>query len=255
MAGSITNALAAITARGGLAYSNNFDVQFKFGASGNSVNSALSSVGIRMGSQTGTSMSEQGKWINFFCEEATLPGVQAATGTINGRHMGEGQVLYPHTRIYNDFSLTWVCDANMTPVKFLHVWMDEIFRDYKQSGVRFNRSGSYNWRYQGGGSDRVNTGFGGGGNVRYNYIRLGYPQDYLCDEVVITKCEKGPSAEQQRSAIAYHMVDVFPYSIDAAPMSYGSSQIVKVSANFYYAKWYSVFNTLGTSSATLPVIP
>lgn len=239
----INNVLAAISARGGLAYSNNFDVVFRF--NNNKVQQSLNSVGINMTDQLGSLTTTQGKWINFMCEEANLPGMQAATGTINGRHLGEGQVLYPHTRIYNDLTLTWMCDANMTPAKFLHVWMEEIFKDYTQGKVRFDRNGTFSWRYQSSGFDRVNTGsLSSTGVSRFGYTRLSYPQDYLCDEIIITKTEKGPFGENQRSALSYHMIDAFPYSIDAVPLSYGSSQIVKISANFYYTKWYSVFNTL-----------
>ena len=29
--------------------------------------------------------------------------------------MGEGQINYPHTRIFTEFQLGFQCDANMTP--------------------------------------------------------------------------------------------------------------------------------------------
>ena len=38
------------------------------------------------------------KWFDFLCDEAQLPNVQAATGTLKGRYLGEGQVNYPHTQ-------------------------------------------------------------------------------------------------------------------------------------------------------------
>lgn len=236
---SIGTVINLINKAGGVAYSNNYDIKFNFGSS--KVPGDLTAVGININDQTGTSLS-QGKWINLMCEEATLPGMQAATSQLTGRHMGEAQVNYPTFRLYNDLSLTWLCDANMTPLKFLHVWMERIFQDYGEGDVRFNRSGSFSSRYTK--NERVNTGITGGGNNRYNYVKLSYPRDYLCDELVVTKCEKGPNAEQQRSAISFHCLDAFPYAIDAIPVSYGSSQAVKVTANFYYSKWYSNFNTL-----------
>ena len=40
----------------------------------------------------------------------------------------------------------------------------------------------------------------------------------------------------------YILEDIYPYSIDAVPMSYGTSQITKVTANFYYTKHTVVYN-------------
>ena len=174
--------------------------------------------------------------------------MQTATGTITGRHMGEGQINYPTGRIFTDFSLTWICDANMTPLKFLHVWMSQVFREYGSNGDEFKYDANRYTNSPGSKNDDVPGNNRSGGSSysssRYNYVRLNYPEDYLCDEVIITKCEKGPYADNQRQSIAIHCVDVFPYSIDAVPVSYGSSQIVRVTANFYYSKWFSNFNTL-----------
>lgn len=238
----IQNLMSIITKANGVAYSNNFDVKFQFGGSSNKVESALSSIGIKMGDQTGEAPT-QGKWINLMCEEAVLPGIQTSTGTITGRHLGEGQINYPTTRIFTDFSLTWICDANMTPLKFLHTWMGQIYREYGQNNTEFKYGG---WRYNPSGNSKVggnNRGVTSPDN-RYHMVRMNYPSDYLCSEVVITKCEKGKSAENERESLAIHCVDVFPYSIDAIPVSYGSSQLVRVTANFYYSKWFSAFNTL-----------
>ncbi|BCV04589.1 MAG: hypothetical protein CM15mV89_0310 [Caudoviricetes sp.] len=35
---------------------------------------------------------------SFLCDEAQLPNVQAASGTLKGRYLGEGQINYAHTR-------------------------------------------------------------------------------------------------------------------------------------------------------------
>ena len=43
-----------------------------------------------------------------FCDEANLPASNAATGQITGRYLGEGSVSYPHTKMYTDFSLSWI---------------------------------------------------------------------------------------------------------------------------------------------------
>ena len=66
------------------------------------------------------------RWIELFCDEAQLPNVQAQTALMTGRHLGEGPFQYPHTRIYSDVTLGFLCDANMTPLKFFTAWHDFI---------------------------------------------------------------------------------------------------------------------------------
>ena len=59
--------------------------------------------------------------------------------------------------------------------------------------------------------------------------------------VRITKTDQGPQAPNQRAGISYIMEECYPYSIDTVPLSYGTSQLTRVSANFYYAKHSVVF--------------
>ena len=74
----------------------------------------------------------------FLCDEAQLPNIQAATGTIEGRYLGEGQVNYPHTRVFTEIQLGFQCDANMTPLKYLNNWYGKIFNEEPSSaGYKF----------------------------------------------------------------------------------------------------------------------
>ena len=61
------------------------------------------------------------------CDEAQLPNIQAQTGMMTGRHLGEGSFQYPHTRVYSDLSMSFICDAAMTQLKFFSSWHDFIF--------------------------------------------------------------------------------------------------------------------------------
>jgi len=90
-----------MSAQGGMSYSNNFVVKFT--------------------NDGGENLFE------FLCDEAQLPNVQAASGTLKGRYMGEGQVNYAHTRIFSEFQLGFMCDANLEPLKFLNTWFGQIF--------------------------------------------------------------------------------------------------------------------------------
>ncbi len=175
--------------------------------------------------------SKPGYLISLLCDEAQLPNNQAATGQISGVHMGESQISYPHTKMYSDFSLSWMCDANMTPLKFVTTW--------------------YNYIFNGGGSEPIKTLKGnrlegvksGESNPIERAIRLNYPSDYLAT-VRITKTERGANAPNSRAPISYIIQECYPYSIDAVPLSYGTSQITKVTANFYYRKHTIVYNDI-----------
>ena len=176
------------------------------------------------------------RWISMMCEEATLPGTQFATGQVNGIYQGSGQFNYPHTRIYNDMSLTWVCDANMTPLKFINTWMGAIFNDGFDPILQ-NASGVANP------NENVRA------RERNRSVRFNFPDEYTM-QCTILKAERGKSSQVSRPSIRYVMEGVFPYAVDSVPLSMGSSQLVKVSANFYYERWYEYnFDQWGKGNA------
>jgi hypothetical protein len=222
--GSIDTFIAAIAANGGMAMSNGYDVEFDFGNLGDrQLRDRFTSIGISLPSANDS--GTPGALINMFCDEAQLPNSQAATGQINGRYLGEGTINYPHTRMVSDFSLTWMCDANMIPYKFINTWHSFIFGNIISSKSpqelrNFKASAS---------ADPTNR-----------TTRLKYPNQYQ-GTLRIAKTEKGKNAPNSRVSLVYVMENVYPYSIDAVPLSYGSSQITRVSANFYYTR-HTVYN-------------
>ena len=200
--------------------SNGYDVEFDFGGLG-LLQGRMNDLGIKL---PRTSVDgDPGGLINIFCDEAQLPNISAATGQINGRYLGEGIVNYPHTRIVSDFSLTWMCDANMTPFKFLNAWHGFIFSDdypKSQTGTpKLLRDAKVTAKVL---------------NINRSN-RLAYPKDYQAT-LRISKAERGRNAPNGRVSLVCVLENVYPYAIDAVPMSYGSSQITRVSANFYYTR-------------------
>jgi hypothetical protein len=168
-----------------------------------------------------------GNYISLMCDEVTLPGIQAATSQINGVYTGSGTYNYAHTRLYTDLTLSWICDANMTPMKFIQAWMNTIFEEYEGPNnvyktIRQNGPSTVRKR------------------VRNRSVRLNYMDEYTM-QISILKAEKGRSSELGRPSIRYVCEGAFPYSIDSVPLSYGSTQLVKVSANFYYERWYPYY--------------
>ena len=210
--------LSAITNGRGMARSNTYSVYFVtppalsryFNDTGRSGKLNAPVKGFKLGS-TGKSegVSDVGERILIMCDEVSLPGIQSNTGSITGRYQGQGPIYYPTAPIYNDLQLSFMCDAEMQAFKFLLDWQSFIYDTVEnQSGIRK------------------------GEKVR----RLKYPKDYQC-EMIVEKNERGERSEIEVTSMKFTLNNAWPYSVDAIPLSYGSSQLVKCTANFYYSSW------------------
>jgi hypothetical protein len=150
--------------------------------------------------------------VTYFCDEAQLPNVNTATGTQNGLYLGLGSVDYPHTRVFTEFQLSFMLDANLSILKGLNSWYGSIFGENDfQSTER----------------------------VENRITRLSYSDDYV-GEITIVKTESGPRSTTQRKPITYVMERAYPYAVDAIPLQFGSSQITKVTAQFKYQRHYTI---------------
>ena len=148
--------------------------------------------------------------VEFFCDEAQLPNVNTATGTQNGLYVGLGSVDYPHTRVFTEFQLSFMLDANLNLLKSLNSWYGSIFNENGIETYLENRS-----------------------------TRLAYKDSYA-STINITKTESGPDSTTQRKPITYVMEKAYPYAVDAIPLQFGSSQLTKVTAQFKYQRHYTI---------------
>ena len=185
---SINRFLSTVAKNGGMSFSNNFVVSFE-------------------GPAAAYFNSEE---VEFFCDEAQLPNVNTATGTQNGLYVGLGSVDYPHTRVFTEFQLSFMLDANLNLLKSLNLWYGSIFNENEIETYRENRS-----------------------------TRLAYKDSYA-STINITKTESGPNSPTQRKPITYVMEKAYPYAVDAIPLQFGSSQITKVTAQFKYQRHYTI---------------
>lgn len=164
--------------------------------------------------------------LTMMCDEAQLPNVQSATAQMAGRFLGEGPFQYPHTRLYTDVSLGFLCDAKLTQLKFFQTWYDSIFGDYATTV-----DGTGDVEYLHGTAPRS----------RERKTRLNYPEEYTCT-TRITKVELGTNVRfsqhgyGDRPSVSYLLEGSYPYAIDAVPLSYGSSQVTRVTVNFHYVR-------------------
>ena len=191
---SINRFLSTVAKNGGMSFSNNFVVSFE-GPAAAYFNSEA---------------------VEFFCDEAQLPNVNTATATQNGLYVGLGSVDYPHTRVFTEFQLSFMLDANLNLLKSLNLWYGSIFNENEIETYLENRS-----------------------------TRLAYKDSYA-STIKITKTESGPNSPTQRKPITYVMEKAYPYAVDAIPLQFGSSQITKVTAQFKYQRHYTINRDITT---------
>lgn len=158
--------------------------------------------------------------LSFFCDEAQLPSLQIATGEIVGRHMGRGTEYYATSKLNSDFSLGFMCDRQMSQYKFLVEWYQRCL------GMNNTTSGINPVSSQ---RSQANES-----------LRVAYPSEYM-GTVKIAKTERRYNDDQGYTSLRYEMYKCFPYAIDAVPLSAGTSQLVKVNAQFYYRR-FAFFN-------------
>ncbi len=221
---SIDRFLAVMNANGGMSMSNHFHVKINLGGT-NDV-------------------------LEFLCDEAQLPNIGAATGTMKGRYMGEGQINYPHTRIFTEMQLGFQCDAAMTPLTMLYEWYNSIFQEFSNGGP----VGQFVYPKE----DKVSVAANPQQMAaikprsRNRTVQLSYPEKY-CSTIYVTKTELGSSAYTKgtRSSVQFVMEDAWPFAIDAVPLQFGSAQITKVTAQFYYTKHRVIINDITKKPNTL----
>ena len=225
------------------------EIMEKMGVRGGMALTSMYRVRINKGSERLNSALEDYDWfpewtrdqqfIELMCDEAQLPNIQAQTGLMTGRHLGEGSYQYPHTRVYSDLSMSFICDAAMTQLKFFSSWHDFIFgsRDSIADGFRPQRTKV----------ESAEELLGQGGNPMNSVVRAKYPEKYVCD-IRVMKVDQGPKAD--RASIMYILRDAYPYSIDTIPLAYGTSQLTKCTVNFYYKKHDIIYNAALKNEAT-----
>ena len=142
--------------------------------------------------------------LGILCSDASLPTSTLATAEVKDNFMGVPQ-HFAHTRFYTDISYSFYIDEDYTLLKIFEGWME-----YISSGA----------------NDNVDQ------DHRAYYRRMKYPDSYKCNTMYINKFEKN-----YKRTLRYRFVNVFPKSINAIPVQYGTADILKVSVNFNYDRY------------------
>ena len=208
-----------MAANGGMSFSNNFVVKF--------LNPPAGLTFIPGGDQGVSGTSD---YFEMFCTEAQLPDTNTAQGQMNGIYVGSGQVNYPHTRVFTELQLGFMCDANLTALKFMQDWVDMIFDEGGSNETGLSREEMQSRAFDRNREENRN-------------IRLKYRDEYTCD-IAITKTEIGGNSSTERAPITYILEKAYPYAIDAVPLQFGSSQITQVTTQISYMRHYTIKNDI-----------
>lgn len=203
-----------------LAQTSHYEVRFGgIGTIGGPLQSYLSRKGI-----TQRYISED---VGLLCYSASLPTSSLATSNISGNFMGITE-KFAHTRMYSQIALEFYVDKNYNAIKFMESWME------------FIASGSNN---------PIESGLAPVGMNNKSYIsRMQYPEYYKSNRTTITKFDRDYNRE-----IQYTFVGLFPSAISSMPVSYTSSDILKMSVIFEYDRYIagkslSINELIGTNN-------
>lgn len=143
----------------------------------------------------------------LLCNNAVLPTTQLATVDVAGNYIGITET-FAHRRQYQDISLEFYVDKNYTTLKFLEHWMEFIASGASNPINGINDPINYN----------IDAGY---------FIRMQYPEYYKSNRTRIIKFDR-----DYRREIEYTFIGLYPYSIASIPVSYTSSDIMKIQATF-----------------------
>jgi len=147
--------------------------------------------------------------LSLLCSRASLPGSGIATADVVGNFTGVAE-KFAHTRTFVQMDMEFYVDNSYRSLKFIEHWMEFISSGSETSGEGVNP---------------LRDGY---------HFRMRYPNEYKCDETRIIKFER-----DYKRYIEYRFFGLFPISLNATPVSYEGSQILKATASFHYDRYYA----------------
>jgi hypothetical protein len=173
--------------------------------------------------------------LTLSCSDASLPGSTLATHELNNDITGVTQ-RHAYRRLYDDRAdFTFYIDQNYTQIRFFESWM----------------------RFISGEQENIPTA----GDL-YRPYRVEYPVQYKTS-IYITKFERNigipnilrnnPNETKNNNSdakkIVYTFFNAFPISVQSMPISYESSQLLKVTVSFTYDRYVAGNASIATSQS------
>lgn len=157
------------------------------------------------------------EYSQYFISNMTMPGSSIATGEMFG-DLGHGiNRKYAHTRIYNEFSMTFVLESGMQIYSIFESWLGTVV-------------------------GRPETGKDG---TRASH-RVGYYDDYVDPKIILKKYERDGSL-----SLTTEVYNAFPLNIsDLSLSSAGQNGLLELTVNFAYETYSAItggFSSEGVS--------
>lgn len=195
-----------------------------------------------------TSSSFVNNSAGLLCHNAVLPGTSFGTADIYGVYQQVTQ-RYAHSRIYPTVSLTFYEDRSYKMITFFEDWQNYMTVT---------------------GTSSV--------NAQNYFYRMRYPSQYKCDTMFITKYERdygttstpsgpaagggtlgslfkstgGSSVRNRGPLLTYQFLKLFPVNVSSIPVSYGDTDILKVTVEFSYDRYLMKNNGIGADDGLRP---
>jgi len=152
--------------------------------------------------------------LSVSCSDASLPGSSLTTHELNNDFTGVTQ-RHAYRRLYDDRAdFTFYVNSMSTAgkgydqIRYFEAWMRYI------SGEQVANS------------DDIT-----------NFYRIKYPKKYKSPFISITKFERDLGSGRSSGRMVYKFINSFPISVTSMPVSYDSSQLLKVTVSFTYDRY------------------
>lgn len=165
----------------------------------------------------GDSLRLLNEYSQYFISNMTMPGSSIATGEMFG-DLGHGiSRKYAHTRIYNEFSMTFILESGMEIYSIFETWLGTVV-------------------------GRPATEKGG---VRASH-RVGYYDDYVDPKIILKKYERDGSL-----SLTTEVYNAYPLNIsDLSLTSSSQNGLLELTVNFAYETYTAITGGLSSESVS-----
>jgi hypothetical protein len=160
--------------------------------------------------QEGVDFKSFGTTLGLMCSDASLPSSTYATAEVKDNFMGVTQE-FAHTRIYTDIDFTFYIDHDYQVLKFFEFWMNFVSGGGPAQTAELN-----------------------------SFRRFNYPKYYKNSQFYIKKFERDYLLGG-KSSINYQFINAFPKSVTSIPVSYGPTDLMKITVTMNYDRY--LYNT------------
>lgn len=172
------------------------------------------------------------EYMRIACNDTSLPGSRLTTHEATNDFAGVTEKSAYRRQYDGEISLTYYVDRDYSSIRLFESWIGFVGGENNSA---LGPIGNYNPMAR-------NTGY-----------RVAYPVDYQIDNLTITKFEKDVGRSDYKSLLQYTFLGAFPLSINSMPVSYGPSDVLRVTVNMSYVRYvvnYSPANSSGQNTST-----